>query len=99
LKQWTRDCKTDRALVGLDKASVVCRVDNLNPQPHTVHIVGQFVSDNLPPHTVARDAVIPAGGSHDEKIEFTEVNLGRSKNPHCVCTVTSSDGIAVTTGS
>lgn len=91
LRQRSSGCTVDRALVGLDKGSVMCSVDNPNSRAFMVHVTGTMASDNLPPHVGEVDVVVPGYGSKDARIEFKDVDSGRSQNLRCVCNVTSPD--------
>ena len=89
------ECKMDRAVIGLDKVSAICHVENPDTKPHMVHVVGSFVTDNFASRTGSKDVAISPGAVGDAQVDFENVNLGKSAHPRCECNVTSPEGYPI----
>ncbi len=87
--------KEFKALVGLDRVIVQCEFRNPNPMVLTVHVIGQFITQNRGNRQDEDDVAIPAGAARGRTFTFNNIDLGRAGSVRSNCDVTSPDGIPV----
>ncbi len=81
-------CSAQEALIGLDKATAVCRILNTHDSSIAVRVVASFESANTSPVSTAKQVTVAANSSEDVTIEIKDVNLGRAKGTgRCRCQV------------
>jgi hypothetical protein len=86
------DCEVQRAVIGLDKVIVHCRIYNSDDKQHLVHASASMDQPRIKTRAKQNDFKLPAGGGEDLRFEFDDVDIGREGQPSCHCLARDWDG-------